>query len=77
MYFYLSGLSPGYFSAWLALQTWFIYKSAQNWLQVMRVLLEGKLIFDKVSKRTRTDGDVDEFGFATCCPPANQLAFPY
>lgn len=66
-----------FFFAWLALQKWFIYKSAQNWLQVTRVLVEGKLIFDKVSTRTGTDGDLDEFDFAKCCPPANQLAFPY
>lgn len=43
----------------------------------MRVLVEGKLIFDKLSMRMRTDGDFDELDIAKCCPPANQLRFLY
>lgn len=46
------------------------------WLKVTWALVEGKLIFDKLGMRMRTDGDFDELDIAKRCP-ANQLGFPY
>lgn len=67
------------FSGWICRSGLFTNLSRIGllWLKVMRVLVEGKLIFDKLSMRMRTDGDFDELDIAKCCPPANQLRFLY